>query len=118
MNYSYYRWGYYEDSRLFAFLSWVLFIIGAIIALLIRPYDRYVVFHAKQSIVFSLIVLILHVLLSSLSYLGFFIFGWIFWILDRLLIVGSIAFAIVCGIRAWEGEWFRIPLIYDFARQF
>ncbi len=107
-----------DDSRLIAFLSWILFLVGAIIAILLRPYDRYVIYHAKQSIVFSLVMIIVHVVLSSFSYMGFIFFGWVFWILDRLFLVFMVAIAVVTAIRAWEGQWVRIPFVYDIAIQF
>jgi len=94
-----------------AFLSWILLLAGAILALLLRPYDRFVQFHAKQSIIFSIIVIILHILLRAFMHSIFFFFiWWLAWLLGTLLIIGALIIGVLMGIKAWQGEWTRLPI--------
>ena len=39
-----------SESRVFGLIAWLLGIIGAIIALVLKPNDRFVKFHAMQSL--------------------------------------------------------------------
>jgi uncharacterized membrane protein len=105
------------ESNIAALLSYLLWFIGGIIFLVLEPYknDRFVRFHAFQSVFLSVI---------------FFIF-WIFWnvIMGALLGVGWFILSFIGGIiwlgvlllwlflmyKAYNNETFMIPFIGELA---
>ncbi|UCD20805.1 MAG: hypothetical protein JSW08_03465 [archaeon] len=66
-----------EDSKIFAFLTALLSIIGFVVAIIAWRKDRYVMFYAKQSLVIFIayvVVMILKLLLNLIPILGTAIF--------------------------------------------
>jgi len=102
-----------SESRVFGLIAWLLVIIGAIIALVLKPNDRFVKFHAMQSLVFSIGLIILYIIFIPLAYIPHI--GLIFAILTRLIGLLGLIVAIIGAIKAYQGEWFRLPIVYDIA---
>jgi uncharacterized membrane protein len=81
-----------EDSKIFAFLTALLSIVGFVIAILAWKKDKYVMFYAKQSLVIfiaSVVVGILKHVLYLIPILGKVIYG-------VLVIV-----VVICWIMSW-----------------
>ncbi|RLE80988.1 MAG: hypothetical protein DRJ52_05145 [Thermoprotei archaeon] len=102
-----------SESRVFGLIAWLLGIIGAIIALLLKPNDRFVKFHAMQSLVFSIGLIVVYIIFLALSHIPYI--GLIFAILTPLIGLLGLIVAIVGAIKAYQGEWFRLPMVYDIA---
>ncbi|HDI75601.1 MAG TPA: DUF4870 domain-containing protein [Thermoprotei archaeon] len=105
--------GVSSESRMFGLIAWILGIVGAIIALLLKPNDRFVKFHATQSLVFSIGLIVVYIIFIALAHIPYI--GLLFGILSPLIWLLGIVVAIVGAIKAYQGEWFKVPLVYDIA---
>jgi len=89
-----------------------LTIIPAVIFLLIKPYNenRFVRFHAYQSIFFSVVYWVSEFLLNFLTLASAFF--------SNLFIPVSLAFFVVwviCMIKAYQNKEFKLPILGDLA---
>ena len=84
-------------------LAYVLGLVSGLILFLTEKENKFVRFHAMQSICLSVGLLVVSVVLSFLSILI---------VLVRLV---GVALWIVCMIKAYQGEWFRLPVVGDIA---
>ena len=88
-------------------LSYVLGFITGIVFLLTSK-DKFVRFHAMQSIITSVAIMVLNIIL------GFTIIGLV---LVPFLGLGSLALFIVLIIKAYQGEKFKLPVIGEYAEK-
>lgn len=88
-----------------------LTIIPAIIFLLLEPYNRrpFVRFHSFQSIAFGVVALVIHLVLGVIPILG--------WIASIFVSLAFFVIWLFTLFKASKGEWFKLPLIGDFAEQ-
>jgi uncharacterized membrane protein len=104
-----------------ACLSYLFGWVTGLIFLVIEPYknDRFVRFHAFQSIFLSIGVfaiwigaLILSTILGFITHgLGFFVVG----PLMMLVWLGVVIAAVICMIKAYGNQQFKLPIIGDMA---
>ena len=92
---------------LLAYLLW----IPAILWLVMAPYnkDRFIRFHSFQALFLGLAWFALSIALTVLPSLA--------WLLLMFLPFAAIAVVIVCAYKAYENEWFKIPVIGDLAEK-
>lgn len=96
------------ESKVFAFLAYLLGIIGFVIVLLARKTDSFAMYHAKQSLVLNITAIIVYVCGMFIPIIGWFI----------ILPLGYLAVFIlwIMGvIRALTGEEKPLPIIGKFA---
>ena len=86
-------------------------IIPAIIFLVMEPYNKskYVRFHAFQCIFLSIAAIAAEVVLGIIPIIG--------WILLPFVGLATLVAAIICLIKANQGQKFKLPLIGDFAEK-
>ena len=96
------------SQNLAGMLCYIFF--AAIIFLLVAPYNRnrFIRFHAFQSLLFTLAWVLLH----GVAAIPFF--GWAIWPVVQLAFLIS---WIVLLIKAYQGVMFKLPLIGEFAEQ-
>jgi uncharacterized membrane protein/ribosomal protein L40E len=86
--------------------------ITGLIFILIEKENKFVRFHAMQSIVtfgaLTVVWIILQVLTSIL---------WFFWILDVPVWILSVVLWIILMVKAYQGERFKLPIAGDFAEK-
>ena len=104
-----------------AALSYVLGIISGAAVLLFEKESRFARFHAMQSIMLSLGYIIARVLVEILSIPFMLIpggagIGIAIAIDEIVLLIFAIAW-IACIVKALMGEWFKLPVIGDFAEK-
>jgi len=90
-------------------------IIPAIIFLLIEPYNRnrFVRFHSFQCLFTCAALIVLHIVLSFLSYvIPLLMFG--VW---GLLGLAELALWILLVVKAYQHEMFKLPIVGDLAEQ-
>ena len=89
-------------------LCYVFF--AAVIFLLVEPYNRnrFVRFHAFQSILFTIAWVVLH---------GVVIIPYLGWALWPVVELAFLICWIVLLIKAYQGVMFKLPVIGDFAEQ-
>jgi len=96
-----------------ALLCYPFFFITGILFLVLTPYnrDRFIRFHAWQSIFFSLTLVILSVALRLLPWpLNWM--SWIYFPVFRLLAIGGTAWLMY---KAYHSEWYKLPILGDWA---
>jgi uncharacterized membrane protein len=94
-----------SDDKLWALLSYILTPIVPIILLLMedkknRPFLKY---HGMQALVWGIILYVVCIILS------FIVIGLCLWVIGGII-------TIYWGIKAYQGEWVKIPLITDFVK--
>ena len=101
-----------DESKLFAFLTAFLGLIGFIIAMIAKRQDKYVMFYAKQTLVIVIIsfgVGIISIGMVFIPFLG--------WALMSLLNLGVVALWAINWISALSGKEKEIPIIGKWARK-
>ena len=102
-------------SRLHAVLAYVLAGFSGLILLVLRRDDRFVQFHALQSIAATVVALALALVLWLLSF--FPLLGFLYGMLLRVLQVGLFVLWLYSLWQSYNGRWFRIPYIGDWAQR-
>lgn len=103
-----------------AALSYILGIITGIIFLVLEKDNRFVRFHAAQSIAVSLIIIVLSIGVSLISSILALIpiLGWIVvLILTMGLAIGTFVLWVVLMVRAYQGEEWELPVAGELARR-
>jgi uncharacterized membrane protein len=117
------------DENVAALLAYVFNWVSGLVFFLIEKSSRLVRFHAMQSI-----------LLTALGFVVFIVlwFGWIifaivgalvadflpglislvFGLLLFVFMIGIVIAWIMCAIKAYQGQYFKLPLIGSFAEKF
>lgn len=110
------------SQRILAFLAYLLFVLGWLIALVFGRRSRFAVYHAKQSIALALF------LVAVMT--GWIVFAWLTAWIPSLFIVGIAAFSLVIaaaifGVIAWllgmrnalRGQMEPLPIVGGWARR-
>ena len=97
------------DVNVAAALSY--FLIIAIVWLVLEPYNKnhFIRFHAIQAIGLAVVSMGLSIILGMIP-----ILGWIALIFLPLVIFAA---AVLCAVKAFRNEWFKLPVIGDFAEK-
>jgi uncharacterized membrane protein len=117
------------DENLAALLSYLLQLVGGIVFFAIEKSSRLVRFHAMQSILLNagaivtfialwILWIIIAIILSQISEV---LVGLVSVVLGLLFFVVGIGFFIgwvLCMIKAFQGQYFKLPLIGNFADKF
>lgn len=74
--------------------------------------NKFVRFHAIQSLCLTIVGLVPCVVLSILSMIGL---GAITSVLSTVVSLALLAACVICMIKAWKNEMFKLPVIGDFA---
>jgi len=92
-------------------------IIPAIVFLVMEPYNRnrFIRFHAFQSIFFCIAVIAISIALSILGFLPFL--GLLIWPVHMLFGLGVFAVWIILLLKANQGQMFKLPVIGDMAEK-
>jgi uncharacterized membrane protein len=89
-----------------ALLSYLLWFVSGLIFFLIEKQNRFVRFHALQSIVVFGSIIIAQWVIGFVPVLGALISG--------LLLLAGVVLTIVLMVKAYQGEMFKIPIAGDF----
>jgi uncharacterized membrane protein len=114
------------DENVAALLSYVFGWISGLIFFLIEKDSRLVRFHAMQSILFNvligvvafvlwIIVFILMLILSQVSNALSGLFGILITLVWLLFSVGILIGWVLCLVKAFQGQYFKLPIIGSFA---
>ena len=117
------------DENIAALLSYVFGWLSGLIFFLIEKDSRLVRFHAMQSILFNvliaigafvlwILVFILLLVFSQVSDALSGVFGILATLLWLLFSVGLLIAWIFCLIKAYQGQYFKLPIIGNFAEKF
>ena len=117
------------DENVAALLSYLLGWIGGLIFFLIEKDSRLVRFHAMQSLLLSgaalvvgIVIWILALILAVIGAMLADALGAMVWILATLVfsVFGLAVFiaAILCMVKAFQGQYYKLPVIGNFAEKF
>ncbi|MEC0091525.1 DUF4870 domain-containing protein [Paenibacillus macquariensis] len=90
-----------------AALCYLFSFVGGIVFLAVERRSQFVMFHALQSVIFFCGMMIIHVIFGFIPLIGPLI--------ASLLSILTLVMWVVLVVNAFQGRWFRIPLIGDIA---
>src|SRR5690625_2049212 len=93
------------DQNIAGLLCYLCGFITGIVFLFIEKENRFVRFHAMQSIITFVSLLIITFILPFIPLLG--------WIMSLLIIPLNIILWILMMYKAYKGEWFKLPIAGD-----
>lgn len=93
--------------RRIAAVAYPLGFVTGILCLWRFPGDRFIQFHAWQSILFTTVLLVSLAALEFVPLLGI--------VLTFFLVVGGVGVLGLAALQAFRRRWFRIPLVGDLA---
>jgi uncharacterized membrane protein len=109
------------SSNVAGLLTYILGFITGIIFLVIEPYknDKFVRFHAFQSIFFNVALIVFwiaYMILSSiLTFVSFGILAVVMGLLGLLILLAVLAYWIFLMYKAYNNQLYKIPFIGDLA---
>lgn len=117
------------DANLAALLCYVFGWISGLVFFLIEKESRFVRFHAMQSILLNIVVAVVCILLWIVSFVFILIgmqlpdiMGTLMWFLASLVwlvfCVGVLIAWVMCLIRAYQNQYFKLPVIGNMAEKF
>jgi len=117
------------DENIAALLSYIFGWVSGLIFFLIEKDSRLVRFHAMQSILLNVLVGILVFVVWIATFVMIIvgaavgdILGTIFTLLATLIWVafgiGALIAVILCLVKAFQGQYFKLPIIGNFAEKF
>ncbi|HEU5378147.1 MAG TPA: DUF4870 domain-containing protein [Ktedonobacteraceae bacterium] len=107
------------DPNTAAGLAYLATWLTGLIFFLIEKQNRFVRFHAMQSILAFASFFVLEIVLSIFSgILAFSAIGCIFFPIVSLVWLAAFVTWIVCMINAFQGKYFKLPIIGDYAERF
>ncbi|PZD96605.1 hypothetical protein DNH61_07370 [Paenibacillus sambharensis] len=97
------------EPRIAGMLCYVLGFITGLLLLTIEKDNRFVKFHALQSIFASAAVIVTQLLLGGIPIIG--------WLFGLLLAPAALILWLACMLLALQGRWFKLPVIGDLAER-
>lgn len=95
------------DANVAGLLAYALGLVSGIVLFVIEKENKFVRFHALQSILVSGALFVASVILVWIPVLG--------WLLLMLLQLAALAAWIICMVKAFQKEAFRLPVVGDIA---
>ena len=86
-------------------------VIPAIIFLVVEPYNRnkFIRFHSFQAIALWVACVVVNIVIGMIPLVNFFLLP--------LLGLGELILGIVCMIKAFQNQYFKLPVVGDFAEK-
>ena len=117
------------DENIAALLSYIFGWVSGLIFFLIEKDSRLVRFHAMQSLLFNVLVGVVAIALWIVLFVVFMIAGQISDVLVPVLglvsllvwgvfLLAILAGFILCLVKAFQGQYFKLPVIGNFAEKF
>ena len=117
------------DANLAALLCYVFGWISGLVFFLIEKESRLVRFHAMQSILLNIVIAVVSILLWIVSFVFILIgmqlpdiMGTLMWFVASLVwlvfCVGVLIAWVMCLIRAYQNQYFKLPVIGNMAEKF
>ena len=99
-----------DTSKILAALGYLTGIV-ALIAILIEPYknEKFVKFHAIQALGLAVVGIVAGVI-AAVPIIG--------WILSPIVSLVVVVFAIIGAVKAFQGEYYEVPMLYGFVKQY
>ena len=98
------------DANLAAALAYLGGFVTGLVLLAVEKESRFVRFHAMQSTVFFLGVLVVSIAVNSILFLGALLYAF-------LLFPAVMILWLVLMFKAYSGETYKLPVVGDFAEK-
>ncbi len=98
------------DQNVAGLLCYLGTVITGIIFLIIEKKNKFVRFHAMQSICFFVAIWIVTFVLGFIPFLG--------WVLSGIISLAGVIGWIVLMVKAYNNEYFKLPVIGNLAEDF
>ncbi|MEW6274577.1 MAG: DUF4870 domain-containing protein [Bacillota bacterium] len=95
------------DENIAGFLCYLLGFITGIVFLVLEKESSFVKFHALQSTIAFGGLFIVSLVLGFIPFLG--------WLIDLLISLFSLVLWIICMVKAYQGEMFKLPVAGEIA---
>jgi uncharacterized membrane protein len=103
------------DANVAALLSYLVMLAGGLIFFFLEKDNRFVRFHALQSVLFVgawiVVAMVLQMLGFMLSIMGLDLFRLLLIPIQLLLFLGFFAVWVACMWKAFQGQMFRLPIL-------
>ena len=106
------------DANIAALLSYLFGGLSGLVFFLIEKESRFVRFHAMQSILLNVGVIVVVIGFMILNTIIAFISGTLavlFGLLWFVIFIGIFVISILCLVKAYQGQMFKLPVIGDIA---
>lgn len=97
------------DENIEALLSYVLGWVTGIVFLALERENKFVRFHAAQSLATFLPLFVAMIILSVIPFIG--------WILSILISILTLLLWLFLMFKAFQGEKYKLPVVGDFAEK-
>lgn len=108
------------DEKTASWFAYIISIISAIILLATEKNNKTVRTHAWQSLILGCCFIAAYIATAILAaiLLGIGLWGlfWLFTLIYNLLWIGWVVLSVICIIKATQGDMFKLPIIYDKAK--
>ena len=98
-----------EEGKIFAFLAYLLSIIGFLIVLLAKKDNKFAMYHAKQSLVLFIVYMIGWAILVFIPFLGWGLLP-VWWVIMVIMTIIGI-------VNAFSGKEKPLPIIGKYAKK-
>ncbi|HOK56162.1 MAG TPA: DUF4870 domain-containing protein [bacterium] len=106
-----------DREKMVSFLAYFFGWISGLIIFLTEKKSEYIRFNAMQSIIFSGVLTVIYIFISIVSLIPF-IGKILSLILHPLVYLAGTAIWIVLLIKSFKGEYFKLPVIGDYAEKY
>lgn len=97
------------NANVAGLLCYLLGFVSGIIFLIIEQENRFVRFHALQSVLAFGFLFVFKIIASFIPFLG--------WLLIPLIGIVAFILWIVLMVKAYKGEYFKVPIVGNMAEQ-
>lgn len=97
------------QANLAALLSYLLGFITGIIFYVIEKENKFVRFHAMQSIITFGALFVLNMILAFIPVIG--------WVLMPIINVAALVLWVILMVKAYQGENYKLPIVGDLAEK-
>jgi len=101
------------EENVAGFLCYLLWWVTGLVFYLIEKDNKFVRFHALQSILVFLAITILNVILNVITF-----WLWFLWWISGIVWLLAVILWIVLMIKAYQGEKFKLPIVGDIAEKY
>ncbi len=101
------------DANLAGLLTYVAGFITGIVFLVIEKDSKFVRFHAMQSVMTFIGLFIINIGFIIVGFIP--IIGWLLSLFSLFLVPLGLILWIVLMLKAYQGEWFKLPIVGDMA---
>jgi uncharacterized membrane protein len=113
-----------DDNMIFGILAYLLGIIGFLIVLLAKRDNKFAMYHAKQSLVLTIVALIVFIPGTIIAIIFGLIpvIGWIIalliWLVEMVVLLGLLIFVVLGIINVVNNQMKPLPVIGRFGEKF